>query len=144
MIIKGKCPECKSGFLINVKQDNDNLSCKNCKMNFNKVVIDEMEKTKTVTECPICKFNDFWIDKKFPKKIGLALVIIAAILVPFTWGLSFIILFLLDIILWISLEWRMNCYKCGSEFIGFIKNEKTKPFDLKLYDYYKENELSKN
>ncbi len=145
MIIKGSCPECKSAFSLCVKQDNENPSCEKCNTNFNKTLLNEMWQTKTVTACPICGFNDFWIDKKFPKKIGLMLVIIAAILVPFTWGFSFVILFLLDVILWIVLEWRINCYKCSSEFIGFKRNSKMKYFDLKVYDYYKkEQESGKN
>lgn len=144
MMIKGKCPKCKENFLLNIKENPDNPGCQNCKVSFNKLAITEIAKTKTISVCPICGSNDFWVEKKFPKKIGVVLVIIAAILVPFTWGLSFIILFLVDMVLWFVLGWRINCYQCESEFTGLVRNNKIKPFDLKVYEYYKESGLSKN
>lgn len=140
MLIKGQCPVCKGKFSINIKKDDINNShCKQCKKPFNRSLLGELIKTKTVAKCPICESGDFWRDKKFPKKLGIVLVIIGAVLVPFTYGMSFIILFLLDMIMWFLLDWRINCYKCESEFTGFSHNDNIKPFDLKLYEYYREN-----
>ncbi|MFN7182038.1 MAG: hypothetical protein ACK4NF_05110 [Planctomycetota bacterium] len=144
MLLKGNCPECKKGFNINLWETRSSFTCFGCGKEFNKKIIDDIIKTQRIDQCPICNSRDFWIDKKFPKHIGLCFVVIAAILVPFTYGISFIILFALDLILWFLLRSRVNCYLCETEFVGFPKNSSYKKFDLKLYEYYKNSTLGKD
>ncbi len=144
MVIKGDCPKCKTAFRIDINKTSNNFSCIHCNKEFDKITIENIKNTKLVSICPICLSNDFWIDKNFPKKVGIFFVIITAILVPFTYGLSFVILFILDLTLWFLLGWRINCYRCEAVFVGFQKNSRYKKFDLKLADYYKKSSLSKD
>jgi hypothetical protein len=72
-------------------------------------------------DCPVCSRQDFYKQKDFNRKIGVALFVAAAILSIWTYGLSLVALYLVDLFLFRRLSMVAICYKCQTNFRG-IKN----------------------
>ncbi|OUR93663.1 hypothetical protein A9Q84_19550 [Halobacteriovorax marinus] len=67
-------------------------------------------------DCPCCERKDFYSQKDFNRKIGVTLFVIAAILSIWTYGVSFIVLYALDLFLFRKLSLVVVCYKCTTIF----------------------------
>lgn len=63
-------------------------------------------------DCAVCERKDFYQQKDFNRVVGATLFIIAACLVPWTYGLSLLALYLLDVFLFRRLSMIAVCYKC--------------------------------
>src|SRR5437588_13126491 len=92
-----------------------------------------------LNECPNCGCRDLFIRKDFPQKIGLSLVIIAAleflILAArrqnFAWGIVVLLgAAVIDAILYAIVPRITVCYRCRSEFRDHPINPRHSGFDL--------------
>jgi len=81
-------------------------------------------------ECPVCLRMDFYKQKDFNRKVGVILFVIAAILSIWTYGLSLVALYLVDLFLFRKLALVAVCYKCLTNFRG-VKNIA----DIRDYDH---------
>ena len=50
------------------------------------------EAAARLEQCPICDCRRFFRQKAFPRAIGIGLVVVGAVLVPFTYGVSLMVL----------------------------------------------------
>ncbi len=87
--------------------------------------------------CPSCGAKDFYLQKDFPRKIAIPVVIVAAILVPWTYGASLIVAAIIDLVLFWRTRWMTVCYKCRAEYRGFAPNPAHKEFDRHLDELYR-------
>lgn len=71
------------------------------------------------SQCPYCQSKQFYRRKDFNQVLGCLIVLIGAVLVPFTYGLSLPVLILVDWILYRRVQDVAVCYRCGGEFRGF-------------------------
>lgn len=98
-----------------------------------------------ITACPACGCRDLFIRKRFPQKLGLAIVVGA--------GLAFLILaarrrlfwvgaailcaaVLIDAVLYLFVPKITVCYRCRAEFAGPIHPEH-EGFDLAVGEKYR-------
>ena len=82
--------------------------------------------------CPHCDCNQFYRRKDFNQLLGCLIIIVGALFVPFTYGLSLVVVLLADLILYRRVAELMVCYKCGTEFRGFG----TIPEGVELFDHH--------
>lgn len=87
-----------------------------------------------LVDCPVCERKDFYQQKDFNRKIGVALFVIAACLVPWTYGLSLLALYLLDIFLFRRLSMIAICYKCKTIFRQITNMNEIREFDHEMND----------
>lgn len=87
-----------------------------------------------VEACAACGSSDLYIQKDFNRATGLTLVVIGAIFVPWTWGLSLLAVTLLDVALYYILGDVTVCYACRAVHRGYPKNPVHGPFDLAVHD----------
>lgn len=85
-------------------------------------------------QCPVCSRKDFYQQKDFNRKIGVTLFVIAAIASIWTYGLSFVALWLVDLVLFKKLGSIAICYKCQSIFRKVANIEQIRPFDHEMND----------
>jgi hypothetical protein len=85
-------------------------------------------------ECPVCSRQDFYKQKDFNRKIGVALFIIAAILSIWTYGLSLVGLYLVDLFLFRRLAMVAICYKCRTNFRGLANMLEIRDYDHEMND----------
>jgi uncharacterized CHY-type Zn-finger protein len=87
-------------------------------------------------ECPICGSKHLYRKKDFNQAIGCIIILIGALLVPWTYGLSLLILSFIDYLLYRRIKDSVECYKCKSEFKDVVVPESLKPFDHHMAEQY--------
>ena len=85
-------------------------------------------------ECPVCSRQDFYKQKDFNVKIGVVLFVIAAILSIWTYGMSLVALYLVDLFLFRKLSLVAVCYKCRTNFRRVSNMAEIRDFDHEMND----------
>ncbi|MFQ6615383.1 MAG: hypothetical protein ACE5HZ_01260 [Fidelibacterota bacterium] len=71
------------------------------------------------SRCPYCQCRQFYRRKDFNQLLGCLIVLVGAVLVPFTYGLSLPVLIFIDWLLYRRVDDMVVCYRCGGEFRRF-------------------------
>jgi len=96
-----------------------------------------------VEACPACGGRQLYVQRDFNQKAGLAVVIVGAVLAPFTpFYSSLIVAALIDAALYAMLPEITVCYRCHAHFRGFARNPAHQAFDLHLAEQYETHERS--
>ncbi|MBP9674209.1 MAG: hypothetical protein KBD63_03870 [Bacteriovoracaceae bacterium] len=127
------CPECGSAIHIQPDLLATHTCCDICKHEI-KIFFQNSHKENRVEICPVCERKDFYSQKDFNRKLGVILFVIAAILSIWTYGLSFIVLYLADLILFRKLHQIAVCYKCETIFRGASNVLSIPPFNHEMND----------
>jgi hypothetical protein len=77
---------------------------------------------------------DFYKQKDFNRKIGVFLFVVAAILSIWTYGLSLVALYLVDLFLFRKLSLVGVCYKCRTNFRKISNIQEIREFDHEMND----------
>ena len=100
-----------------------------------------MRADRAVDRCPVCSGADFYVRKDFDPKVGLAVVIVGALVsAGFYWfGLDLVAYGILggavviDLVVYGRLKELTVCYRCHSEFRGAYERTAS-TFDLHTAD----------
>jgi hypothetical protein len=87
-----------------------------------------------LNDCPICLRMDFYQQKDFNRKIGVFLFVVAAILSIWTYGMSLVALYLVDLFLFRKLSHVAICYKCRTNFRKVKNIDKIRDYDHEMND----------
>lgn len=87
-----------------------------------------------IERCAACEHEELYTQKDFNRRTGMALVVLGAIFVPWTWGLSLLGVTILDYIVWRLVGDVIVCYGCQAVHRGYPPNTAIKPFDLVIHD----------
>ncbi|MCZ6597806.1 MAG: hypothetical protein O7B99_09225 [Planctomycetota bacterium] len=82
--------------------------------------------------CLACGHPELYTQKDFPRRVGIGIVVVAAVLAPFTWYASLAIAALLD---WLLFRFAPNavvCYVCSAKHRGFLPSPKHPIFDREI------------
>ena len=88
-------------------------------------------------ECQACGHNELYTSKDLPKALGLGVVVIAAILAPWTNYISLFVAGAIDFGLYFLLPETVFCYACETEHRGFSETPRHPRFDLQIADRLK-------
>ncbi|MBI2980705.1 MAG: hypothetical protein HYY44_00050, partial [Deltaproteobacteria bacterium] len=95
------------------------------------------ERAEFVTQCRTCNAKDLYLQKDFPRKIAISIVAIGIIASFWTYGLSLLVVALIDFLLFRRVKWMTVCYRCRSEYRGTPINPAHKEFDRHLDELYR-------
>ena len=96
-----------------------------------------LRQARIVDRCPACGGEQLYVQRDFNQRAGLAIVVVGAVLAPFTpFYSSLIAATLLDAALYLVLPEITVCYRCHAHFRGFTRNPKHQPFDLHIAEQY--------
>lgn len=142
MTVQFTCKNCGSGIHVYPALDAKKIQCDICKheqdVNFNQSEVDGVLK-----HCPLCNRQDFYSQKDFSRKVGVALFVLAALISTWMlwvglgpqWYLStFIVLYLMDFILFRRLNLVAICYKCETIFRGVKNIDQIPGFNHEMHD----------
>ena len=87
-----------------------------------------------IERCAACGHNQLYFQKDFNRKTGIALVVVGAIFVPWTYGLSLLGVTILDYVAWRIVKNVIVCYRCQAVHRGYPANPAIQPFDLVIHD----------
>ena len=141
MQIVAKCPQCDAGLPVRPAEAPAAIKCGGCGREIPLTFSAALEADTGVDACPICRGADFYTRKDFDPKVGLAVVVIGALIsAVFYWFgrdliaygiLAFAVL--VDLAVYGRLKEVTVCYRCHSEFRG--EYPRTAPaFDLHTAD----------
>lgn len=133
MEVQITCPHCKSSVEVLPDQSASMVDCDVCKGVINLKFTREHEEG-ILHQCPVCERMDFYKQKDFNRKIGVLLFVIAAILSIWTYGLSLVALYLVDLFLFRKLSVVAICYKCQTVFRQVKNISEIRDFDHEMND----------
>lgn len=142
MTVQMTCPECGSGIHVYPSLEAKEAVCDVCQhhvsVEFNQDHLDGV-----IQDCPVCARKDLYSQKDFNRKIGVILFVIAAILTPWTYGLSLVGLWLIDLFLFRRLPPIVICYKCQTIFRDAKNALQVPGFDHEMNDriIYKDHDF---
>ena len=87
-----------------------------------------------IDRCSACDHDQLYFQKDFNRTTGIALVVVGAIFVPWTYGASLLAVTILDYIVWRMVKDVIVCYQCQAVHRGYKPNPALKPFDLVIHD----------
>jgi hypothetical protein len=85
-----------------------------------------------LTGCLACGHPELFTQKDFPRTAGLAIVVVAAVLAPFTWYLSLVAAAALDFALYKLGADVVVCYACGAFHHRFSREPRHPGFDREI------------
>lgn len=133
MTVEITCPECGSGINIYPAVDAKTAHCDVCQATVPTKFNSEHTEGR-LCDCPVCERKDFFQQKDFSRKIGVLLFVIAACFVPWTYGISLIILWLVDLFLFRRIPNVVICYKCQTNFRGLSNLKEIPQFNHEMND----------
>ncbi len=120
-----ECEICKE-----TKTFNEANFCKDC--NNSELFTKDLDFKK----CPVCASKHLYRKKDFNQAVGCLIILIGAILVPWTYGISLLVLSLVDYLLYRQIKDSVECYKCKSEFKDIIVPDYLNVFDHHIAELY--------
>lgn len=133
MTIHLTCPECGSGVHVYPDLEAKEAKCEVCQHTIT-LKIDASHVESKLEVCPCCERKDFYSQKDFNRKIGVILFVIAAILSIWTYGMSLVALWLVDLFLFRRLSPIAICYKCQTIFRNVSNIRAIPGFDHEMND----------
>lgn len=133
MDIQITCKGCSSSVDINPDLEATKAQCEVCQ-HITEVKFTPAHFDGRLEECPVCTRQDFYKQKDFNRKIGVALFVIAAIASIWTYGLSLVALYLVDLFLFRRLSQVAVCYKCQTNFRNLTNMDEIRDFDHEMND----------
>ncbi|WPU65671.1 hypothetical protein [Peredibacter starrii] len=133
MEVQITCKECGSSVEVVPDHNAHKVECGVCK-HVSDVHFTHEHEAGVLKECPVCSRQDFYKQKDFNRKIGVLLFVIAAILSIWTYGLSLVALYLVDLFLFRRLAMVAICYKCQTNFRRVANMADIRDFDHEMND----------
>ncbi|HVT45609.1 MAG TPA: hypothetical protein VMT00_14615 [Thermoanaerobaculia bacterium] len=106
-------------------------TCENCGSTYDVLPPDG---SAPLAACAACGCAEMYAQKDFNRTTGLVLVVIGAIFVPWTWGLSLLAVTIIDVVLYRLLPEVGVCYACRAVHRGFPRSPDHREFDLVVHD----------
>lgn len=137
MRIRIQCKSCGLPFKTRLNPGVSSVDCDNCQ---HTIAVDKKgwsDNPPAVEICPICGCRHLYRQRDFNRGLGCLLVLIGAILVPWTFGLSLVVLSLVDLALYYRLREAVVCYRCDTVYRDARPGPRQKEFDLLKHDVLK-------
>lgn len=85
-----------------------------------------------LSACTACGCEDFYVEKNFPKKIGISIIAVAAVLSFWTYHISLIVAAIIDALIYKFVASQLVCYRCRT-----VYRDTPIPSDVVAYDLHK-------
>jgi hypothetical protein len=82
--------------------------------------------------CLACEHPELFTRKSMPPALGILVVVVAAVLAPFTMYLSLVVAAVIDLVLFGIVPDVVTCYVCGAEHRGFQREPRHPRFDREI------------
>lgn len=133
MRVQFTCQSCGSSIEVHPSLEAPKVKCEICS-NEQEVTFTASHLENKLESCPCCLRQDFYAQKDFNRKIGVILFVIAAILSIWTYGMSLVVLWLVDLFLFSKLPKVAACYKCNTLFRDVANMDQIPAFNHEMND----------
>lgn len=119
------------------------IRCPRCGREHAVALTDSILRDNRVDRCPICGCRELFIRRDFPQKLGLMIVILAAVIslltyktnILMSWGVLAAAVGV-DIVIYCLVGTVTTCYACRAEFRKVAPNPEHEGFDLARSEKY--------
>lgn len=119
------------------------IRCPRCQREHAVALSDAMLREHRVDRCPLCGCRELFIRRDFPQKLGLLIVVCAALLSVFTYRANIMVSWAIlgtavgvDLIIYTLVGTVTACYACRAEFRKVAPNPEHEGFDLARSEKY--------
>jgi hypothetical protein len=137
MELEYRCPSCTSVLTAENWSDREILICSACGGSLPVPAGARAAGDGTLRRCPVCAGEEFYVQRDFNRRVGLALVVLGALLAWPTRGLSLLVMVVLDLILYAAVPEITICYRCEAIFRGLKRNPAHEGFSLATEEKYR-------
>ena len=139
-----RCPTCDQPATAEFGSNSSELTCSRCGVKF--PISTGSVSEKQITQCLICPSTELFIRKDFPQVLGVAIVVLAAVISSVFWylhmpwwtyGTLFTAAFI-DLVLYIFVGNQLQCYRCQAQYRGVPGLENHEAFDLETHEKYRQ------
>jgi hypothetical protein len=139
-----RCPTCDQPATAEFGPNSLEITCSRCGAQFPVPTGSVTE--KQITQCLICPSTELFIRKDFPQVLGVAIVVLAAVISSVFWylhmpwwtyGTLFTAAFV-DLVLYIFVGNQLQCYRCQAQYRGVPGLENHEAFDLETHEKYRQ------
>lgn len=108
----------------------------------NRIELQLEQRTQTggLNGCLHCAHPELYTQKVFPRALGIGIVVVSAIMAPFTMYISLLVGALLDWLLYQFAPDMLVCYACKAEHKGFKNDPRHPRFDRTIEERLKYGE----
>jgi len=110
--------------------------CSGCGAEASLAVPPAVAETRLLDHCLACGGALLYVQRDFNQKAGLAVVVVGAVLAPFTYYVSLFAAAGIDAALYLLLPEITVCYRCHAHYRGFARNPRHEAFDLHIAEQY--------
>jgi hypothetical protein len=136
--IRTQCRSCGLPFRTRLTRQQEVVLCPNCG---EERPVDTAgwprEAPHHVVNCLLCGCRHLYRQRDVNRALGCLLVAIGAVLVPWTYGLSLVVLAGVDLILFYRLRESVVCYRCDTVYRDARPGPRQNEFDLLKHDVLK-------
>ena len=133
MRVQFTCDDCGSSVEVYPKAEAKKVQCEICQHE-KEIHFNQDHENGILKDCPSCLRKDFYSQKDFNRKIGVLLFCIAAVASIWTYGMSLVALWLLDLFLFRKLKRVAACYKCNTLFRDLSNMEELHDYNHEMHD----------
>ncbi|NBX77200.1 MAG: hypothetical protein EBQ92_11645 [Proteobacteria bacterium] len=137
MELKLSCPHCQKPQRQLLSWPLGPSFCESCQTPLLVHPTESFLNQKQLDQCPLCGSAHLYRRKDFNQKLGIVLVVLGVALAYFTYGVSLLIVTFIDFFLVRKVKEVGVCYQCKTEFRNSPLVAGLEPFDLELFDYYR-------
>ena len=135
------CHQCGSSLPVEATDRSLQINCGGCKQAFLLGFSDAVRADEKVDRCPVCAGGDFYMRKDFDPKVGVTVIVIAALISAafYYYGQDLVAYgvlggaALIDLAVYSRLKDLTVCYRCHAEFRNFSE-QTAGAFDLHTAD----------
>lgn len=143
------CPSCQQTNQATVSETTDQLTCTNCQ--WTRPVSSSTEQRTHPTTCLACGCGDLWRRKNFPQQLGVAIVVLAAIISTIFWAKhepvwaigTLMAAAAFDMLLFAFMPDVLVCYRCGARYLRFDPAGGTPVFNLEMAERHRQEKIRK-
>lgn len=91
----------------------------------------------TINQCAACGTEHLFRQRDFNRTLGIALLVLGVALAYWTYGISLLVVTIIDWLLYRMVGEVGCCYRCEAQYRNSKLVDEIPAFDLKLHDYYR-------
>ncbi len=131
------CPHCQELESASGEGDIQRIRCTKCSQSLFQNCTDDFLSHRTLNQCAACGCTHLFRQKDFNRRLGVAILVVGVVLAFFTYGISLLIVTVVDLIFYSRVKEVGVCYQCSAIYRGFPTAKDLEPFQLSLHDHYR-------
>ena len=147
MRVNFSCPSCQHSNGVTISEKSENLHCSSCTWT-RPLPADERQRTHPQT-CLVCGCKDLWRRKNLSQSVGVAVVVLAAILSSIAWykheifwSYGFLMVAAaVDMLLFMFMPDVLVCYRCAAHYLKFNPAGETPQFNLETAEKHRQEKI---